>query len=122
MSVTQTGLALLAGEQSLGVELEVGPPRAAPKRPRSAGGGAGGLTASDLTDEALVRFDALREWRLEVARKAEMPPYVIFHDRTLAEIARVRPGSMAHLADVSGVGPAKLERYGAELLAVLGEN
>jgi superfamily II DNA helicase RecQ len=70
----------------------------------------------------MVRFDALRQWRLEVARKAEMPPYVVFHDKTLAEIARVRPVSLAHLAGVSGVGPAKLERYGAELLAVIGEN
>jgi ATP-dependent DNA helicase RecQ len=121
MSVTQTGLALLAGEQSLSVELEVGPPRAAPGRPRSARGGGGGLTAGDLTDEAMVRFDALRQWRLEIARKAEMPPYVIFHDKTLAEIARLRPVSVADLARVSGVGPAKLERYGADLLAVIGD-
>jgi ATP-dependent DNA helicase RecQ len=121
MSVTHTGLALLAGEQTLGVELEVGPPRAAPKRPRSAGGGASGLTAGDLTDEALVRFDALREWRLGIARRAEMPPYVIFHDKTLVEIARIRPVSIADLAVVPGVGPAKLERYGADLLAVIGE-
>ncbi|HXA41473.1 MAG TPA: RecQ family ATP-dependent DNA helicase [Candidatus Solibacter sp.] len=120
MAVTQSGLALLAGEQSLSVELEVGPPRAAPMRPRSRRG-EGGLTAGDLNDEALQRFDALRQWRLEIARKAEMPPYVIFHDKTLAEIARVRPVSMADLAGVSGVGPAKLERYGADLLEVIGE-
>ena len=117
MSVTQTGLALLAGEQSLTVELEVGPSRPALKRSQSSKA----LTAGDLTAEALVRFDALRQWRLDTARRAEMPPYVIFHDKTLAEIARTRPVSIADLAAVPGVGPAKLERYGADLLAVIGE-
>ena len=115
MSVTQTGLALLAGEQSLTVELEVGPSRPAPKGSRLSKG----LTAGDLTDEALVRFDALRQWRLDTARRAEMPPYVIFHDKTLAEIARTRPVSLADLAAVPGVGPAKLERYGAAVLAAI---
>jgi ATP-dependent DNA helicase RecQ len=123
LSVTPTGLAVLAGEQSLTVELEVGPPRAAPPRPRPVKGRGGGrLTAGELTDEALVRFDALRTWRLEIARKAEMPPYVIFHDKTLAEIARTRPVTIAALAAVPGVGPAKLERYGVDLLAVIGES
>jgi len=117
MSVTQTGLALLAGEQSLTVELEVGPSRPAPKRSRLSKG----LTAGDLTDEALVRFDALRQWRLDTARRAQMPPYVIFHDKTLAEIARTRPVSIAELAAVPGVGPAKLERYGAAVLAAIRE-
>jgi ATP-dependent DNA helicase RecQ len=115
MSVTQTGLALLAGEQSLTVELEVGLSRPAPKRSRLSTG----VTAGDLTDEALVRFDALRQWRLDTARRAELPPYLIFHDKTLAEIARTRPASIAHLAAVPGVGPAKLERYGAAVLAAI---
>jgi ATP-dependent DNA helicase RecQ len=48
-----------------------------------------------------------------------VPPYVIFHDKTLAEIARSRPGSMADLAAIAGVGPAKLERYGAAVLAAV---
>ena len=81
-----------------------------------------GLTASDLTADASVRFDALRQWRLDTARAAKVPPYVIFHDKTLAEIARSRPGSIADLAAVSGVGPAKLERYGAAVLAALRAN
>ena len=117
LSVSKIGLAFLAGEQSLTVELEVGPSRSAPK-PR---GRSRGLTAGDLPDEASVRFDALRQWRLDTARLATVPPYVIFHDKTLAEIARSRPTSMAALAAVSGVGPAKLERYGAAVLAVIRE-
>jgi ATP-dependent DNA helicase RecQ len=115
LSITQLGLALLAREQILAVELELGPPPI-PRRQRSGKA----PTSTDLTDEALVRFDALRRWRLEVARRSELPPYVVFHDRTLADIARRRPSSVGELAEVPGVGPAKLERYGADLLAVLG--
>jgi DNA helicase-2/ATP-dependent DNA helicase PcrA len=64
-------------------------------------------------------FDLLRHWRLERSRADGVPPYVVFHDRTLAEIARRRPASPAELASVSGVGPAKLERYADEVLATL---
>lgn len=117
MSVTQTGKALLAEEQSLTVELEVGPARPDTRRSRVSRE----LPASDLTDEALARFDALRQWRLDIARQAKLPPYVIFHDKTLADIARTGPASIADLARVSGVGPVKLERYGAALLAAIGK-
>ncbi|MFZ9973929.1 MAG: HRDC domain-containing protein [Vulcanococcus sp.] len=48
-----------------------------------------------------------------------MPPYVVFHDRTLVELAAMRPGSLSELGSVSGIGSAKLERYGAALLEVL---
>jgi ATP-dependent DNA helicase RecQ len=48
-----------------------------------------------------------------------VPPYVIFHDRTLAEIADARPGSLAALGDVGGVGQAKLDRYGAAVLEIV---
>jgi ATP-dependent DNA helicase RecQ len=115
MSVTKTGLAFLGGEQSLTVELEVGPSRPNPRRR----GLSEGLTAGELTDGALIRFDALRQWRLDTARRAKLPPYVIFHDKTLAEIARTQPVSMADLAAVPGVGPTKLERYGAAVLAAM---
>ncbi|HXN03279.1 MAG TPA: RecQ family ATP-dependent DNA helicase [Candidatus Acidoferrum sp.] len=117
LSVTKTGLAALAGEQSLMVELEVSQSRPADKRR----GASKGHTAGELTDGALLRFDALRQWRLDTARCAKLPPYVIFHDKTLAEIARTRPASMADLGAVPGVGPTKLERYGAAVLAAIKE-
>jgi DNA helicase-2/ATP-dependent DNA helicase PcrA len=63
--------------------------------------------------------DALRTWRLERAKTDEVPAYVVFHNATLAEIAARRPRTLAELALVPGVGPAKLERYGEELLAAL---
>jgi DNA helicase-2/ATP-dependent DNA helicase PcrA len=66
-------------------------------------------------------FRALKEWRLTRARRDGVPAYVVFHDTTLAEIATRHPASPAELAGVSGVGPAKLERYGSEVLATLAE-
>jgi ATP-dependent DNA helicase RecQ len=64
-------------------------------------------------------FAALKAWRGEVAREHNLPAYVVFHDATLAEMARLRPRSLDELAQVSGVGAKKLEAYGPELLRVL---
>jgi DNA helicase-2/ATP-dependent DNA helicase PcrA len=64
-------------------------------------------------------FESLRAWRLQRARADEVPPYVVFHDSTLAEIAARRPASLGELSQISGVGPTKLERYGDALLAAL---
>ena len=72
-----------------------------------------------LDEAGLVRFAALKAWRGEVARGHNLPAYVVFHDATLAEMAREAPGSLDALAGISGVGGKKLEAYGQELLAVL---
>jgi DNA helicase II / ATP-dependent DNA helicase PcrA len=62
---------------------------------------------------------ALKEWRLARARAEEVPAYVVFNDRTLAELVARSPTTLAELAAVPGIGPAKLERFGAELLAAV---
>jgi DNA helicase-2/ATP-dependent DNA helicase PcrA len=64
-------------------------------------------------------FEALRAWRTARARREAMPPYVIAHDATLLAIAEARPRTMAGLRRVKGMGPAKLDKYGEELLAVI---
>jgi ATP-dependent DNA helicase RecQ len=64
-------------------------------------------------------FEALRVWRRERAAEQGVPPYVIFHDTTLAAIARRRPATADALAKISGVGVAKLERYGADVLRLM---
>jgi DNA helicase-2/ATP-dependent DNA helicase PcrA len=69
-------------------------------------------------DEAT--FEALRGWRLEVAGQAKVPAYVVFTDATLTAIAEKRPASRSELAMISGVGARKLERYGDEVLAIMG--
>jgi ATP-dependent DNA helicase UvrD/PcrA len=65
-------------------------------------------------------FDRLKDWRRKRARADDVPAYVVFHDRTLAEIAERKPGDRADLATISGVGPAKLERYAEEILEIVG--
>jgi DNA helicase-2/ATP-dependent DNA helicase PcrA len=64
----------------------------------------------------------LREWRLERARRDAVPPYVVFHDSVLHAIAHAQPSSLVELSQITGVGPAKLERYGDEVLAALVES
>jgi DNA helicase-2/ATP-dependent DNA helicase PcrA len=66
-------------------------------------------------------FDRLKDWRRKRAQADDVPAYVVFHDRTLAEIADRKPGDRADLAAISGVGPAKLERYADEVLEIVGE-
>jgi len=65
------------------------------------------------------RFDALKAWRASVAKEHNLPAFVVFHDTTLAEMARAKPDSLDALAKISGVGSRKLEAYGQELLRVL---
>ncbi|HEX2195390.1 MAG TPA: ATP-dependent DNA helicase UvrD2 [Actinomycetota bacterium] len=67
-------------------------------------------------------YQALKAWRLERAKRDGVPAYVIFHDTTLQEIAEASPASIVQLARISGVGPAKLDRYGNEVLATLKES
>jgi ATP-dependent DNA helicase RecQ len=64
-------------------------------------------------------FEALRLWRAAEAKAQAVPPYVIFHDSVLREIAAVRPASLDELAGIKGVGASKLARYGAAVLAVV---
>jgi len=64
-------------------------------------------------------FAALREWRLARSREESVPAYVVFGNATLAAIAEEQPATLDELASISGVGPAKLARYGSEVLDVL---
>ena len=73
-----------------------------------------------LDPAAQLLWEALRAWRLDEARRQELPPYVIFHDATLIEVARRRPASLDALADIPGIGRSKLDRYGAALIMVTG--
>jgi DNA helicase II / ATP-dependent DNA helicase PcrA len=66
-------------------------------------------------------YQALKRWRLQRAKSDEIPAYVVFHNTTLAEIAERRPSTIAELGSVAGVGPAKLERYGSDVLAALSD-
>ena len=67
-------------------------------------------------------FEALRNLRRELAAEAGVPPYVIFHDSTLREMAAARPATLAALGEIGGVGTRKLEAWGDAFLAVIREN
>ncbi len=73
----------------------------------------------DLDPAAQALWTALRAWRLDESRRQKLPPYVIFHDATLIEVARHRPASLDALAEIPGIGRSKLDRYGAAVLAVI---
>jgi ATP-dependent DNA helicase RecQ len=105
---------LLKGEQELAFVL---PPPAKEQRRRAATSSGGAAAAPVSADDPVLA--ALKTWRREQARSQGVPPYVVFHDRTLMELAVARPHSLAALGEVSGIGSAKLERYGEALLEVL---
>jgi ATP-dependent DNA helicase RecQ len=108
--------ALLRGETPILLREPVAPKA----RTRSARERLPRAAALPLDDPAGARLLALKAWRAGVARAHNLPAYVIFHDATLAEMARARPATLEALATISGVGATKLERYGAEILRVLG--
>ncbi|MGW8566902.1 ATP-dependent helicase [Isoptericola sp. NPDC055881] len=81
-----------------------------------------GQARERLTGEHDVAlFDALREWRLSVAREIDKPAFTVLGDATLAAIAELKPTSVAQLARVNGVGPAKIDRYGQTILAIVAD-
>ena len=113
--------AVLRGERQL--ELPLPPPRKERRRSGSRAGStgpaAGAAAAAEWGEADPQLVAALKAWRTDQARQQAVPPYVVFHDRTLLELASRRPASLAELAEVGGIGAAKLERYGTALLAVL---
>lgn len=96
----------------------LGPPAAA-SRPSKRSGRSSPVDAGDADPTVL---EALKAWRLERSRADKVPAYVVFNDRTLVEIATALPASAEQLRTIGGVGPAKLERYADEVLAVLDEH
>jgi superfamily II DNA helicase RecQ len=63
--------------------------------------------------------EALREWRLEEARRSRVPAFRILTDATLLDIAARKPRDGAELLEVGGIGPSRLEKYGARILAIV---
>jgi ATP-dependent DNA helicase RecQ len=116
LGITAQGRAVLSGAYTLDVDIRTARSNGTA---RSRKHGVAGASAEAMSAEVAARFEALRRWRLETARRDEVPPFVIFHDRTLAEIARRHPSSMAGLAAIPGVGPAKLIRYAGSVLSLL---
>ena len=123
LALTDSARAVLKGEVPIVLRL----PRAAPPRSRARKAGSMASSrapsvAADLDPAAQQRYAALKAWRSDIAREHNLPAYVVFHDATLAAMARDRPATLDHLAGISGVGAKKLEAYGQEILRVLSVN
>ncbi|HOX27180.1 MAG TPA: DNA helicase RecQ [Candidatus Krumholzibacteria bacterium] len=121
LRVTDAARGVLRGDETLDLRRDLvveerAPARAARKRRVAALAALGAeIAPPDAETEAL--FERLRRKRKELADAQGVPPYVILHDKTLAAMASVRPASPADLLRISGIGQAKLERYGEAFLA-----
>jgi len=109
LKLAEASRAVLRGDATVSMRRTVA---RAPKAPKLRG------EAASLDTAARPLFDALKAWRLEQAKVQGVPAYVILHDRTLAAIAQARPATLADLARIGGIGAAKLDRYGAAIVAL----
>lgn len=119
LELTEASWAVMRGEQQLQLReqpiMEASRARKT-KKPKAAGRS---VAAAGLSDADHELFERLRTWRAETARAASVPAYVVFPDATLVGIAQSRPETTDELSDVSGVGQAKLERYGHDVLELV---
>ena len=110
--------AIFRKERSVRIREAAKPTRRSKEERRGARDAKGAVKAGfDGADAKL--FEALKVWRRETAHAGGVPPYVIFHDATLAEMVRAKPANLIALGRISGIGEAKLKKYGTEVLAVL---
>ena len=116
LALAPTAAEILRGTRTVRFRLDPrGPTRQSPKPDRKI------AEATELDPGARALWEALRAWRLEEARRQELPPYVIFHDSTLLEVARRRPISLTSLAMIPGIGANKLERYGSAIIGIVAQ-
>ncbi len=116
LKLTEEARPVLKGERTLELRRHVVRKSAAKaKKARTA------TLVADLSAEDAALFEQLRQWRADTAREQGVPAYVILHDKTLRELAEMRPSTRGHLAMVSGIGAAKIEHYGEELLALIAQ-
>ena len=117
LRLTAASRAVLSGGQTVRLREDARPVRASRRRRDSqtiVGGGSLGIEAYEQP-----LWDALRAVRTQLARQHGVPPYVVFHDATLLAMLRALPANEDELATISGVGEAKLKRYGRDFLAVI---
>ncbi len=111
LQLTEMSRPILRGEQQVEMRRPVATKRRSTKK---------SAAAADVSDTVL--WEALRACRSMLASDAGVPPYVVFHDRTLVEMAERQPQTLEELSTVGGVGDTKLSRYGEEFLTVIREH
>jgi ATP-dependent DNA helicase RecQ len=115
--LTAASRAVLKGEQDVTLRRYVKPARS--RQVGSKSGGSRTDPTTGMSPQQRARWERLRTWRAETAKTDGVPAYVIFHDATLAELARNAPASVGDLRGIPGIGARKLERFGDELIDVV---
>ena len=126
LALTPASTEVLRGDRQVLLRRDAPMPKPA-RSARSPGSGAAAgpgaaparLEAADLSTADTALFEQLRAWRAATSKEQSVPAYVVFHDATLRQIAAARPATLAELAEINGVGEAKLAKYGESLLEVL---
>ena len=111
LRLTESSRELLRGETTLLLREDPAKPATARRR------GSRSRLVLEIEDEPLM--EALRDLRKRIADANGVPPYVVFHDATLAEMVQRRPAALSDMLEITGVGQAKLQRYGAQFLEAL---
>ncbi len=119
LKITDAGADFLKSRRAINLRLEEKPARHEKTRPAATASATEAMLATGA-DRALLRV--LKALRLSIAREHGLPPYVVFHDKTLIDMVLLKPATMDHLAMVQGVGQSKLEKYGALFLKAVKES
>jgi ATP-dependent DNA helicase RecQ len=104
VELTDRGRAVLGGSQTVSIAMPPDP------------------AGTVVQDADPILFQKLRDWRAAVARTQGIAAFMVFHDKTLTELAARKPADLAQLGTVPGIGPSKLDRYGPALLQVISPN
>lgn len=120
--LTDDGKDVMAGRRPARLVLPRAVEVAKPSSSRSRGAKRGSVDAPELDETALVVFEALRKYRRERAKEDGVPPYVVASDRTLRDVALLRPRTADELMLAHGIGPSKLEKYGEGLLGCVAQS
>ena len=123
LRLTAAGGEVMRGRREIALHRVPEPPERERRRRRDrgrAGTAAAGAANAGLGPAEVELFERLRELRREIAIERGVPPYVVFHDSTLRELARLRPRNDRELRSVKGIGERKALDYGPRLLAALG--
>jgi ATP-dependent DNA helicase RecQ len=127
LALTEKSRLVLRGEEKLFLRTSSvkEPKEAGRSRSKKRAGASKAVTAnyaSQRSQSGSTLFKALSALRLELAKKQDLPSYCIFHNATLEEMARVKPKNKSDLLEISGVGAAKLEKYGQIFIDVINQH
>ncbi|KFC20499.1 HRDC domain-containing protein [Chryseobacterium sp. FH1] len=77
------------------------------------------ISEEELSEEEMIIYNKLKDWRSEKAKESQLPAYIIFHNAHLLSIAKQKPSNLEDLEQINGLGKSKTEKYGTEIIEVL---